>query len=192
MFTVKAYLPVNESFGFNGELRSQTGGQAFPQCVFDHWELMNGCTYPSYLRIPSSYAHILLSAARQGQQDRGARQEHPYSQGSQGMHTPTIALLCNLTMWSYSPTSRPSIPTTTSSKEMYDGRSYQCVNTLFMCLFSSVSSPYIVVLCDDHSNASFLSRMYVDELSAHCILYPVEVTVDQLWCCARTRTGKAC
>lgn len=43
MFTVKAYLPVNESFGFNGELRSHTGGQAFPQCVFDHWEVMNGC-----------------------------------------------------------------------------------------------------------------------------------------------------
>ncbi|GBE77662.1 Elongation factor 2 [Sparassis crispa] len=42
MFTVKAYLPVMESFGFNGELRSQTGGQAFPQSVFDHWELMNG------------------------------------------------------------------------------------------------------------------------------------------------------
>ncbi|KAI6153791.1 P-loop containing nucleoside triphosphate hydrolase protein [Pisolithus tinctorius] len=42
MFTVKAYLPVMESFGFNGDLRSQTGGQAFPQSVFDHWELMNG------------------------------------------------------------------------------------------------------------------------------------------------------
>ncbi|OSX66895.1 hypothetical protein POSPLADRAFT_1175599 [Postia placenta MAD-698-R-SB12] len=42
MFTVKAYLPVMESFGFNGELRSQTGGQAFPQSVMDHWELMNG------------------------------------------------------------------------------------------------------------------------------------------------------
>jgi elongation factor 2 len=42
MFTVKAYLPVNESFGFNGELRSATGGQAFPQSVFDHWDLMNG------------------------------------------------------------------------------------------------------------------------------------------------------
>ncbi|KAI6047832.1 P-loop containing nucleoside triphosphate hydrolase protein [Pisolithus marmoratus] len=42
MFTVKAYLPVNESFGFNGDLRSQTAGQAFPQSVFDHWELMNG------------------------------------------------------------------------------------------------------------------------------------------------------
>ena len=43
MFTVKAYLPVNESFGFNADLRSQTGGQAFPQSVFDHWEVMNGC-----------------------------------------------------------------------------------------------------------------------------------------------------
>ncbi|KDQ63164.1 hypothetical protein JAAARDRAFT_694396 [Jaapia argillacea MUCL 33604] len=42
MFTVKAYLPVMESFGFNGDLRSATGGQAFPQSVFDHWELMNG------------------------------------------------------------------------------------------------------------------------------------------------------
>ncbi|KIL56826.1 hypothetical protein M378DRAFT_172365 [Amanita muscaria Koide BX008] len=42
MFTVKAYLPVAESFGFNGELRSQTGGQAFPQCMFDHWDIMNG------------------------------------------------------------------------------------------------------------------------------------------------------
>ncbi len=42
MFTVKAYLPVMESFGFNDDLRQATGGQAFPQSVFDHWELMNG------------------------------------------------------------------------------------------------------------------------------------------------------
>ncbi|KAI0055453.1 eukaryotic translation elongation factor 2 [Artomyces pyxidatus] len=42
LFTIKAYLPVMESFGFNGDLRSATGGQAFPQLVFDHWELMNG------------------------------------------------------------------------------------------------------------------------------------------------------
>jgi len=42
MFTVKAYLPVMESFGFNGDLRSQTADQAFPQSVFDHWEIMNG------------------------------------------------------------------------------------------------------------------------------------------------------
>ncbi|CAF3388690.1 unnamed protein product [Rotaria sp. Silwood1] len=41
MFVVKAYLPVNESFGFTADLRSNTGGQAFPQCVFDHWQVMN-------------------------------------------------------------------------------------------------------------------------------------------------------
>lgn len=69
MYVVKAHLPVNESFGFTADLRSQTGmwlhrvvflcsgpfirrltptrltyyvtgGQAFPQCVFDHWAIM--------------------------------------------------------------------------------------------------------------------------------------------------------
>merc|ERR1712227_810675 len=42
MFVVKAYLPVNESFGFTADLRSNTGGQAFPQCMFDHWQVMPG------------------------------------------------------------------------------------------------------------------------------------------------------
>jgi len=41
-FMVKAYLPVNESFGFTADLRSSTGGQAFPQCVFDHWQVLPG------------------------------------------------------------------------------------------------------------------------------------------------------
>jgi len=42
MFQVKAFLPVNESFGFTADLRSNTGGQAFPQCVFDHWQVLPG------------------------------------------------------------------------------------------------------------------------------------------------------
>jgi elongation factor 2 len=42
LFTVKAYLPVNESFGFTALLHSQTSGWAFPQLVFDHWQLMDG------------------------------------------------------------------------------------------------------------------------------------------------------
>ncbi|KAJ0032329.1 hypothetical protein NQD34_002410 [Periophthalmus magnuspinnatus] len=42
MHVVKAYLPVNESFGFTADLRSNTGGQAFPQCVFDHWKILDG------------------------------------------------------------------------------------------------------------------------------------------------------
>jgi len=42
IYMVKAYLPVNESFGFTADLRSHTSGQAFPQCVFDHWQLLGG------------------------------------------------------------------------------------------------------------------------------------------------------
>merc|ERR1711937_681173 len=41
MFQVKAYLPVSESFGFVSALRAATSGQAFPQCVFDHWEMLS-------------------------------------------------------------------------------------------------------------------------------------------------------
>mmetsp|Transcript_8653 Transcript_8653/g.36072 ORF Transcript_8653/g.36072 Transcript_8653/m.36072 type:complete len:840 (-) Transcript_8653:50-2569(-) len=41
LYNIKAYLPVMESFGFTADLRSHTGGQAFPQCVFDHWQMMN-------------------------------------------------------------------------------------------------------------------------------------------------------
>jgi elongation factor 2 len=41
MINLKAFLPVGESFGFTKDLRSNTGGKAFPQCVFDHWELLD-------------------------------------------------------------------------------------------------------------------------------------------------------
>ncbi|GAA96168.1 hypothetical protein E5Q_02829 [Mixia osmundae IAM 14324] len=42
LFAVKSYLPVAASFGFTSDLRQATGGQAFPQMVFDHYALMNG------------------------------------------------------------------------------------------------------------------------------------------------------
>merc|ERR1711870_173618 len=42
LLQVKAHLPVAESFGFVAALRQQTSGQAFPQCVFDHWDNMPG------------------------------------------------------------------------------------------------------------------------------------------------------
>jgi len=37
LYKVQAHLPVLESFGFTEKLRAETGCQAFPQCVFDHW-----------------------------------------------------------------------------------------------------------------------------------------------------------
>jgi len=42
LFTIKAYLPIMESFGFNADLRQGTSGQAFPQSVFDHWQILPG------------------------------------------------------------------------------------------------------------------------------------------------------
>lgn len=42
---MKGYLPVAESFGFNQDLRANTGGQGFPQCVFDHWEILQEDPY---------------------------------------------------------------------------------------------------------------------------------------------------
>jgi elongation factor 2 len=40
LYNIKAYLPVVESFGFTAVLRAATSGQAFPQMVFDHWDMM--------------------------------------------------------------------------------------------------------------------------------------------------------
>ena len=42
LIQVKAYLPVSESFGFVAVLCQATSGQAFPQCVLDHWEAVPG------------------------------------------------------------------------------------------------------------------------------------------------------
>jgi elongation factor 2 len=39
---IKAFLPVAESFGFTGALRANTGGQAFPQMRFSHYQEVNG------------------------------------------------------------------------------------------------------------------------------------------------------
>jgi len=42
LLIIKAHLPVMESFGFTADLRSNTAGQDFPQCVFDHWKVYQG------------------------------------------------------------------------------------------------------------------------------------------------------
>jgi len=51
MTEIRAYLPVNMSFGFTKELRANTGGKAFPQCSFDHWSTMNGDPFTSGNRV---------------------------------------------------------------------------------------------------------------------------------------------
>lgn len=69
MFTIKAYLPVNESFGFTTELRQATGGQAFPQMFFDHWQTMNGDPLD-----PTSKPGVIVTEARKR---RGLKENVP-------------------------------------------------------------------------------------------------------------------
>ncbi|KAJ0748510.1 putative small GTP-binding protein [Helianthus annuus] len=59
LFNIKAYLPVVESFGFSGALRAATSGQAFPQSVFDHWEMMSSDPLE-----PGSQASALVASIR--------------------------------------------------------------------------------------------------------------------------------
>jgi elongation factor 2 len=69
LLNVKAYLPVADSFGFVGHLRSMTSGQAFPQCCFDHWE-----TLPSDPFDTKSRTYTILMAIRKR---KGLKQELP-------------------------------------------------------------------------------------------------------------------
>jgi len=39
---MKAFLPVAESFGFSQALAEATGGAAFSQLMFDHWQMLDG------------------------------------------------------------------------------------------------------------------------------------------------------
>jgi len=57
---VKAFLPVMESFGFTSLLRQNTGGQAFPQMIFSHWQILNGDVYDE-----KSQAHSIALGVRE-------------------------------------------------------------------------------------------------------------------------------
>jgi len=63
LYNVKAYLPVLESFGFTADLRSNTAGQAFPQCVFDHWETLKGTVEDPKDKL---YAIVMATRKRKG------------------------------------------------------------------------------------------------------------------------------
>lgn len=56
LYTVKAFIPVIDSFGFETDLRSHTQGQAFGLSVFDHWEIVPGDP------LDKSYVPHFLSA----------------------------------------------------------------------------------------------------------------------------------
>jgi len=73
--TLLAYLPVLESFGFTADLRSNTGGKAFPQCSFDHWEPMTGDPYTDGNKANET---IQAVRKRKGLKDGVPDQKHYY------------------------------------------------------------------------------------------------------------------
>lgn len=66
---VKAYLPVLESFGFTQLLRQNTSGQAFPQMIFSHWQLVSGDLYEE-----GSQVYDIVMAVRER---KGLKEELP-------------------------------------------------------------------------------------------------------------------
>lgn len=42
LYTIKAFIPVIDSFGFETDLRTHTQGQAFSMSVFNHWQIVPG------------------------------------------------------------------------------------------------------------------------------------------------------
>jgi len=69
LIQVKAHLPVSESFGFVAALRQATSGQAFPQCVFDHWENMPG----DAMEVGSKMEALILAVRKR----KNIKQEMP-------------------------------------------------------------------------------------------------------------------
>jgi elongation factor 2 len=57
---IKAFLPVLESFGFASLLRQNTGGQAFPQLIFSHWQEVNGDAFD-----PTSQVYSIIMSVRE-------------------------------------------------------------------------------------------------------------------------------
>jgi len=63
LLNIKAYLPVSESFGFTANLRALTSGQAFPQMVFSHWEVITSDPFDKTGKI---YEILMKTRKRKG------------------------------------------------------------------------------------------------------------------------------
>jgi len=66
---IKAYLPVLESFGFTQLLRQNTGGKAFPQMIFDHWEMVDNYDADAFDPATKTNQCILATRKRKGMSD---------------------------------------------------------------------------------------------------------------------------
>lgn len=52
LYTIKAFIPAIDSFGFETDLRTHTQGQAFSLSVFHHWQVRRWC------RLATAVSHL--------------------------------------------------------------------------------------------------------------------------------------
>lgn len=51
LYTIKAFIPAIDSFGFETDLRTHTQGQAFALSVFHHWQVHENTHLLSHKKI---------------------------------------------------------------------------------------------------------------------------------------------
>ncbi|VDN96576.1 unnamed protein product [Rodentolepis nana] len=65
LYSIKAYLPVIDSFGFETDLRTHSQGQAFCMSVFDHWQMVPGDPLDRTIHIQPLVAQPATHLARE-------------------------------------------------------------------------------------------------------------------------------
>lgn len=58
LYTIKAFIPAIDSFGFETDLRTHTQGQAFSLSVFHHWQVRKF----GHLGFPVQQTSLLASS----------------------------------------------------------------------------------------------------------------------------------
>jgi U5 small nuclear ribonucleoprotein component len=79
LYTIKAYIPVIDSFGFETDLRSHTQGQAFCLSVFDHWQIVPGDPLDKTIQLrplePSPPPHLAREFMLKTRRRKGLSEE---------------------------------------------------------------------------------------------------------------------
>jgi len=61
LYTVKAFIPAIDSFGFETDLRTHTQGQAFCLSVFHHWQVcQNSCFLTNHILTQTLLVHLQI------------------------------------------------------------------------------------------------------------------------------------
>ena len=65
LYTIKAFIPAIDSFGFETDLRTHTQGQAFCLSVFHHWQIVPGDPLDKSITIRPLEAQPATALARE-------------------------------------------------------------------------------------------------------------------------------